>query len=51
MKAMMVGGRAATLLGKSNDRRTGGAWRNAGKTARTLKMCSWDTQRSFDGCM
>ena len=49
--AMIVGGRAATSAGKSNARRSGGAWRKAGKSARIVKMCSCETERSFVGCM
>lgn len=47
--ATMVGGRAATAAGKSNARSTGGAWRNAGKSARMENRCSWETRRSFVG--
>ena len=42
---------AATEAGKSNARKSGGAVRNAGKSARMVKMCSCDTERSFVGCM
>ena len=38
MKAMIVGGGAATLLGKSNERSTGGACMKAGKRARMEKI-------------
>ena len=38
INAIMVGGRAATLLGKSNERRRGGACRKAGKSARMVKI-------------
>lgn len=37
-KAIIVGGLAATEGGKSKERRTGGACRNAGKSARMEKM-------------
>jgi hypothetical protein len=49
MNAIMVGGRAATLFGKSNERRRGGACKNAGKRARMVNMWIWDTQRSLVG--
>lgn len=51
MKAMSVGGWAATCFGKPNERRKGGAWRNAGKSARMVKMCNCDMQRRTVGCM
>jgi hypothetical protein len=38
IKAMIVGGRAATLFEKLNERSKGGACRNAGKKARIVKM-------------
>jgi hypothetical protein len=48
---MIVGGRAATAGGKSNDLRTGGALMNAVKMARVEKRWSWETRSSLDGCM
>jgi hypothetical protein len=47
--AIMVGGRAATAFGKSKARRTGGAWRNAGKKARMVKMCTCEIRSSLVG--
>jgi hypothetical protein len=46
-KAIMVGGWIATYSGKSKERKTGGACKKAGNRARRVKMCNWETTRSF----
>lgn len=51
MNARIVGGSAATCLGKPNERSTGEACRKAGKNERMVNRCSCDTTSIFVGCM
>jgi hypothetical protein len=48
-KATIVGGWAEMALEKSKERRRGGAWRKAGKSARMVKICTWEMRRNLVG--
>ena len=48
--AIIVGGLAATLAGKSKERRTGGACKKAGNRAKMVKTWSCEMHNSLVGC-
>lgn len=48
--AIIVGGLAATLAGKSKERRTGGACKKAGNSARIVNIWSCEMQSNLVGC-